>query len=49
MQKRGKAPKKKKKKGGRGEKGKNKEKKGRGGYENKVFHSKPTLLLAYIL
>lgn len=47
MQKRGKAP--KKKKGGRGEKGKNKEKKGRGGYENKVFHSKPTLLLAYIL
>ncbi len=46
MQKRGKAP---KKKGGRGEKGKNKEKKGRGGYENKVFHSKPTLLFAYIL
>jgi len=25
------------------------EKKGRGGYENKVFHSKPTLLLAYVL
>ena len=46
MQKRGKAH---KKKGERGEKGKNKEKKRRGGYENKVFHSKPTLLLAYIL
>ena len=46
MQKRGKAP---KKKGEEESKQKNKEKKGRRGYENKVFHSKPTLLLAYIL
>ena len=46
MQKRGKAP---KKKGERGPTAKNKEKKRRGGDENKVFHSKPTLLLAYIL
>ena len=47
MKKRGKAP---KKKGGRGDKGKKqRKKKGREGYENKVFHSKPTLLLVYIL
>lgn len=46
MKKRGKAP---KKKGEEEIKEKNKEKKGREGYENKVFHSKPTLILAYIL
>lgn len=46
MQKRGKAP---KKKGEEERRVKTKKKKGRGGYENKVFHSKPTLLFAYIL
>lgn len=46
MQKKGKAP---KKKGERGEYVKKRRKKGRAGYVNKVFYSKPTLLLAYIL